>query len=102
MKVTTQTTSTVKVCIRSRSIKTLQMMRFTRIIKSRKQNKKEDWSDKALEDFLETVREQPVKEMNDRRNKWIIFSKHLERNQKKGMMRSHSRNGRKAWHSHIS
>ena len=49
--------------------------------KKKKPNKKEDWSDKALEDFLETLREQPVKEMNDRRNKWIMFSKRL---QKKG------------------
>ena len=47
--------------------------------KKKKPNKKEDWSDKALEDFLETVREQPVKEMNDRRNKWIMFSKRLEK-----------------------
>ena len=37
--------------------------------KKKKPNKKEDWSDKALEDFLETLREQPVKEMNHRRNK---------------------------------
>ena len=50
--------------------------------KKKKPNKKEDWSDKALEDFLETLREQPVKEMNDRHNKWIMFSKHLERNKK--------------------
>ena len=49
--------------------------------KKKKTNKKEDWSDKALEDFLETLKEQPVKEMNDRRNKWIMFSKRL---QKKG------------------
>ena len=56
--------------------------------KKKKPNKKEHWSDKALEDFLETIREQPVKEMNDRRNKWIMFSKVLERNRKKGMMRS--------------
>ena len=49
--------------------------------KKKKPNKKEDWSDKALEDFLETLREQPVKEMNDRHNKWIMFSKRL---QKKG------------------
>ena len=49
--------------------------------KKKKPNKKEDWSDKALEDFLETLWEQPVKEMNDRRNKWIMFSKRL---QKKG------------------
>ena len=48
--------------------------------KKKKTNKKDDWSDKALEDFLQTLREQLVKEMNDRRNKWIIFSKHLERN----------------------
>ena len=47
--------------------------------KKKKPNKKEDWSDKALEDFLETLQEQPVKEMNDRRNKWIMFSKHLEK-----------------------
>ena len=47
--------------------------------KKKKPNKKEDWSDKALEDFLETLREQPVKEMNDRRNKWIMFSKHLQK-----------------------
>ena len=75
MKVTTQTTSTVTVCIRSWSIKTLQIMTFTRNIE--KKNKKDDWYDKALEDFLETLREQPVKEMNDRRNKWIMFSKRL-------------------------
>ena len=47
--------------------------------KKKKPNKKEDWSDKALENFLETLREQPVKEMNDRRNKWIMFSKRLEK-----------------------
>ena len=47
--------------------------------KKKKPNKKDDWSDKALEDFLETLREQPVKEMNDRRNKWIMFSKRLEK-----------------------
>ena len=47
--------------------------------KKKKPNKKEDWPDKALEDFLETLREQPVKEMNDRRNKWIMFSKRLEK-----------------------
>ena len=47
--------------------------------KKNKQNKKENWYDKALEDFLETLREQPVKEMNDRRNKWIMFSKRLEK-----------------------
>ena len=34
--------------------------------KKKKPNKKDNWSDKALEDFLETLREQPVKEMNDR------------------------------------
>ena len=37
--------------------------------KKKKPNKKDDWSDKALEDFLEMLREQPVKEMNNRRNK---------------------------------
>ena len=47
--------------------------------KKKKPNKKEDWSDKALEDFLQTLREQLVKEMNDRRNKWIMFSKRLEK-----------------------
>ena len=47
--------------------------------KKNKRNKKENWSDKALEDFMETLREQPVKEMNDRRNKWIMFSKRLEK-----------------------
>ena len=47
--------------------------------RKKKANKKDDWSDKALEDFLETLREQPVKEMNDRRNKWIMFSKRLEK-----------------------
>ena len=30
--------------------------------KKKKPNKKEDWSDKALEDFLETLREQPVRD----------------------------------------
>ena len=34
--------------------------------KKKKPNKKDNWSDKALEDFLEMLREQPVKEMNDR------------------------------------
>ena len=56
--------------------------------KKKKPNKKEDWPDKALEDFLETLRQQPVKEMNDRRNKWIMFSKRLEKKKNKGMMRS--------------
>ena len=83
MKVTKQITSTVTVCIRSRSIKKLLMMTFTRRIKIKKPNKKDDWSDKALEVFLETLREQLVKEMNDRRNKWIMFSKRLERNKKR-------------------
>ena len=57
--------------------------------KKKKTNKKDDWSDKALEDFLETLREQPVKEMNDRCNKWIMFSKHLE---KKGTKKRNDRN----------
>ena len=35
--------------------------------KKKKPNKNYDWSDKALEDFLETLREQPVKEMNNGR-----------------------------------
>ena len=47
--------------------------------KQKSKCKRDDWSDKALDDFLETLREQPVKEMNDRRNKWIIFAKRLER-----------------------
>ena len=46
--------------------------------KKKKTNKKDDWSDKALEDFLETLREEPVKDMNNKRNKWIMFSKRLE------------------------
>ena len=50
--------------------------------KKKKTKKKEDWSDKPLGDFLETFREQPVKEMNDRR-KWIMLSKCLERNKKR-------------------
>ena len=55
--------------------------------KKKKTNKKDDWSDKALEDFLETLREQPVKEMNDRCNKWIMFSKRLKKKApKKPMM----------------
>ena len=54
--------------------------------KKKKPNIKEDYSDKALEDFLETLQEQPVKEMNDRRNKWIMFSKRLE---KKGAKKRH-------------
>ena len=70
--------------------------------KKKKTNKEDDWSDKALEDFLETLREQPVKEMNDRRNKWIMLSKRLERNKKKGMIRSRSRKGRKAQRSRRS
>ena len=69
--------------------------------KKKKTNKKDYWSDKALEHFLETLREKPVKEMNDRRNKWIMFSKRLEKKgTKKGMMRSRWRKGRKAQHSH--
>ena len=52
--------------------------------KKKKPNKKEDWSDKALEEFLETLREQPVKEMNDRRNKCIMFCKCLKGTKKKG------------------
>ena len=47
--------------------------------KKKKPNKTNNWSDKALEDFLESLREQPVKEMNDRQNKWIMFSKRLEK-----------------------
>ena len=47
--------------------------------KKKKPNKKDDWSDKALENFLQTLREQPVKEMNDRQNEWIMFSKRLEK-----------------------
>ena len=47
--------------------------------KKKKPNKNHDWSDKALEDFLETLREQLVKEMNDRCNKWIMFSKRLQK-----------------------
>ena len=47
--------------------------------KKKKTNRTNNWYDKALEDFLETLREQPVKEMNDRRNKWIMFSKRLEK-----------------------
>ena len=50
--------------------------------KKKKPNKKEDWSDKALEDFLETLREDALKETNDRRNKWIMSSKSLESNKK--------------------
>ena len=41
--------------------------------KKKKPNNKEDWSDKALEDFPETIRG------HDRRNKWIMFSKRLEK-----------------------
>ena len=47
--------------------------------KKKKTNRTNNWYDKALEDFLETLREQPVKEMNDRHNKWIMFSKRLEK-----------------------
>ena len=47
--------------------------------KKKKPNKKDDWSDKASEDFLETLREQPLKEMNDRHNKCIMLWKHLEK-----------------------
>ena len=48
----------------------------------KKPNKKDDWSDKALEDFLETLREAALKETKDRRNKWIMFLKRLERKKK--------------------
>ena len=34
--------------------------------------KKRRWTNKALEDFLERLREQPAKKMND--HKWIMFS----------------------------
>ena len=70
--------------------------------KKKKPNKKGDWSDKALKGFLEIIREQPLKEMKDRRNKCIMFSKRLEANKKKGIMGSHSRKGRKGRHSSIS
>ena len=52
----------------------------------KKTNKKDDWSDKPLEDFLEILREQPVKDMNDRRNKWMMFSKFLERKEMLGTL----------------
>ena len=38
----------------------------------------EIWTDDQLRKFLMTLREQPVKEMNDIRNKWVMFSKRLE------------------------
>ena len=50
--------------------------------KKKKPNKKENWSDKALEDFLETLREDALKETNERCNKCIMFSKHLEKKKK--------------------
>ena len=62
--------------------------------KKKKTNKKDDWSDKALEDFLETLREQPVKGMNDRCNKWIMFSKRL---QKKGTKKSNDDSGKQVF-----
>ena len=41
---------------------------------------------------METLRDDPLKEMNDRCNKWIMFSKSLERKvQKRGMMSVGSR-----------
>ena len=36
------------------------------------------WSEDELRKFLITLREQPVKEMNDVCNKWIMFAKRLE------------------------
>ena len=38
----------------------------------------DDWSDKAQDDFLETLREQPSKELSDKRNKWRLFCKRLQ------------------------
>ena len=61
--------------------------RQTRKIKNTEKNKyqgqKNDWSENALDDILETLREQLVKEMNDRSNKWIMFAKRLEKRDKK-------------------
>ena len=37
-----------------------------------------DWSDKAQDDFLETLREQPAKELSDTKNKWRLFPKRLQ------------------------
>ena len=45
---------------------------------SKSQRKNDEWSMKALEDFLETLREQPAKEMNDRCNKWIMFVERMK------------------------
>ena len=45
----------------------------------------------ALEDFLETLREQPAKEMNDRCNKWIMF---VERKKNKGTEKSNDYSGK--------
>ena len=38
----------------------------------------DDWSDKAQDDFLETLREQPSKELSDTKNKWRLFCKRLQ------------------------
>ena len=38
----------------------------------------DDWSDKAQDDFLETLREQPSKELSDKKNKWRLFCKRLQ------------------------
>ena len=45
--------------------------------------KRDDWSEKTLDNFLETLRKQPAEEMNDRRNKWIMFAKRLEKKAQK-------------------
>ena len=38
----------------------------------------DDWSDRAQDDFLETLREQPSKELSDTKNKWRLFCKRLQ------------------------
>ena len=44
---------------------------------SKSENNSDDWSADALDEFLETLRKQPVKEMTDRRNKWVFFAQRL-------------------------
>ena len=97
MKVTTQPISTVTVCIRSRSIKTLLIMTFYQKNRKNKQNKKDYSSDEALDNFLQTFREEVLKEMNYRHNKWIMFSKCLERNKNEENDEEALKKGEKGW-----
>ena len=42
------------------------------------QKGKDDWSEEQLDNFLETLRTQPIKELTDTRNRWVLFAKRLQ------------------------